>query len=141
VAVLILSIFIIVTERSSPNQLTTPFYLGIAILGYSRAVAVWWLNEKETYQKELQKIMGVSQFNYIITWIVYFIANGLLVSVVMMLIVKFLVITDGTNFAPGYSFIHLAILYPLYSISNVGFVLVMCTFFSKAKTGSQVSIS
>jgi uncharacterized Tic20 family protein len=102
---------------------------------------VWWLNEKETHQKELQKIMGVSQFNYIVTWIVYFIANGLLVSVIMMLIAKFLIITDGTNFAPGYGFIHLAILYVLYSISNVGFVLVLSTFFSKAKTGSQVNSS
>ncbi len=137
VAVLILSVFIIVTERSSPNQLTTPFYLGIAILGYSRAVAVWWLSEKEGHQKELQKIMGVSQFNYIFTWITYFLANGLLVSVVMMLIVKFLVLTDGTNFEAGYGFIHIAIIYLLYSISNVGFVLVMCTVFSKAKTGSQ----
>lgn len=63
-----------------------------------------------------------------------------MVSVLMMIIVKFLVITDGTNFAPGYGFIHLAILYVLYSISNVGFVLFLSTFLSKAKTGSQVSI-
>jgi hypothetical protein len=136
--VIILSIFIIVTEHASPNQLTTPFYLGIAIAGYSRTVAVWWLTEKETHQKELQKIMGVSQFSYIITWILYFVANGLIVSAVMILIVRFLVVTDGTVYAEGYSFIHVAILYILYAMANVGYVLIMCTFFSKAKTGSQV---
>jgi hypothetical protein len=42
-AVLILSIFIIVTERTNPNTFSSPFYLGIAIAGYSRTVAVWWL--------------------------------------------------------------------------------------------------
>jgi hypothetical protein len=60
---------------------------------------------------------------------------------VMMLIIKFLVITDGTTFAEGYGFSHIAILYLLYSIANVGFVLIMCTFFTKAKTGSQVHIA
>ncbi len=46
IAVIILSIFIVISERTSPNQFTTPFYLGIAIAGYSRAIAVWWLTEK-----------------------------------------------------------------------------------------------
>jgi uncharacterized Tic20 family protein len=95
----LLSIFIVISERSSPNQFTTPFYLSIAVVGFARTIAVWWLNEKETHQKELQKIMGVSQFNYTITWILYFIANGLFISLLMMLIVKFLVITDDTTFA------------------------------------------
>lgn len=81
--------------------------------------------------------MGVSQFNYIISWIVYFIANGAIVSIVMMAIVWFFVITDATNFAAGIGFWNIAILYFLYSVSNIGFVMILCTFFSKAKTGSQ----
>jgi hypothetical protein len=48
--------------------------------------------------------MGVQQLSYILSWIVYFIMNGLLVSVVMMIIVKSLVITDDTQFADGYGF-------------------------------------
>lgn len=43
--------------------------------------------------------MGVSQFNYIITWILYFIANGIIVSIVMMAAIGFLAVTDETSFA------------------------------------------
>lgn len=81
--------------------------------------------------------MGVSQFNYIISWIVYFITNGLIVSIVMMLIVRFFIISDETKFAQGYGFWNIAVLYFSYSLANIGFMLVLCTFFSKAKTGSQ----
>lgn len=137
IAVIILSIFIIVLERTQPNNFATPLYLGIAMAGYSRSIAVWWLTEKETHQKELQKIMGVSQFNYIISWLVYFIANGAIVTFVMMAIVRLFVITDSTNFAEGMGFWNIAVLYFLYSIANIGFVMILCTFFSKAKTGSQ----
>jgi hypothetical protein len=82
--------------------------------------------------------MGVSQFNYIFSWIMYFIANGLIVSIVMMLITGTLVVTEDTRYAEGYGFWNIAVLYFLYSISNVGYVLIMCAFFNKAKTGSQV---
>jgi len=81
--------------------------------------------------------MGVQQLSYILSWIVYFIMNGLLVSVVMMIIIKSLVITDQTQFAEGYGFEHIALLYFLYTIANIGYVLIMCSFFSSAKTGSQ----
>ena len=81
--------------------------------------------------------MGVSQMSYILSWIVYFIMNGLLISVVMMIILKFLVITHDTNFAEGYDFWNIALLYFLYSLANIGYVLIMCSFFTNAKTGSQ----
>lgn len=99
IAVIILSVFIIITERTNPNQFTTPFYLGIAIAGFSRSVAVWWLEEKDTHQKELQKIMGVSQLAYTFSWLIYFLLNGMIVSLVMILIMRLFVITDRTNFA------------------------------------------
>lgn len=137
IAVLIICVFIIILEQSQPNNLVTPMYMGIALAGYSRSIAVWWLTEKETHQKELQKIMGVSQFNYIISWLVYFIANGSIVTFVMMLLVRLFVITDSTRFAEGMGFWNIAVLYFLYSLSNIGFVMILCTFFSKAKTGSQ----
>jgi ATP-binding cassette subfamily A (ABC1) protein 3 len=54
-----------------------------------------------------------------------------------MLILKFFIISDETNFAPGYGFIDVALLFFLYSLSNIGYVLIMCCFFTKAKTGSQ----
>jgi hypothetical protein len=43
VSVLILSVFIIISEHTDPNSFQTPFYLGIAITSYSRAIAVLWL--------------------------------------------------------------------------------------------------
>ena len=43
--------------------------------------------------------MGVSQFNYIITWIVYFIANGVIVSIVMMAVIGFFAVSDETKYA------------------------------------------
>ena len=46
ISVIILAIFIVITERTSSNQFTTPFYLAIAVAGYSRTLAVWWLEEK-----------------------------------------------------------------------------------------------
>ena len=43
--------------------------------------------------------MGVSYLSYLLSWLLYFILNGLIISVVMLLIVRFLVITDDTVFA------------------------------------------
>lgn len=137
IAVVILCVFVIILEHAEPNNFATPMYMGIAMAGYSRSIAVWWLTEKETHQKELQKIMGVSQFNYIVSWLAYFLANGTIVTCVMMLIVRLLVINDSTVFAEGMGFWNIAALYFLYSVANIGFVMVLCTFFSKAKTGSQ----
>ena len=119
----------------------TPFYLSITVAGFSRTVAVWWLEEKESHQKELQKIMGISQLPYILSWLSYFFLNGLLVSLVMITIMRLFVVTEYTKFASGHGFIDLACVYFLYTVSNIGYVMLLCTFFSKAKTGSQVPIT
>jgi hypothetical protein len=82
--------------------------------------------------------MGVSQMSYILSWLVYFIMNGLIISTVMMIILRALVITDATNFADGYDFWSIALLYFLFTLANIGYILIMCSFFTNAKTGSQV---
>jgi len=81
--------------------------------------------------------MGLSQKTYVLAWMLYFILNGLIITVVFMLITKFLIITDGTKFAEGYGFWDIVFLYFLFSLSNIGYVLLISCFFSKAKTGSQ----
>lgn len=34
--------------------------MAMAIIGYSRSVVFGWVTEKETFQKEMQNIMGIS---------------------------------------------------------------------------------
>lgn len=87
----------------------------------------------------MQNIMGVSFFGYALSWLVYFVLNALYVWAVMLIILKFGVVNvEGFNYAEGYGFIHIAILYFIYALSTIGFVLVLSTFFSKAKTAAQV---
>jgi hypothetical protein len=82
--------------------------------------------------------MGCSQKSYIFSWLSYFILNGMLVSTVMLLITKIFIVSDKTAYKEGYGFIHIAALFFLFTISNIGFVLILCPFFSKVKTGIQV---
>ncbi len=85
--------------------------------------------------------MGLSQFNYITSWIFYFILNGLLVTLVMMLIMKFFVFgldSSDAYIKEGYNFAHIVFIFGLYCISNIGFIMLLTTFFSKAKTATQV---
>lgn len=138
-SVLILSIFIVISERTNPNSFTTPLYLAIAVTSYSRALASWWLQEKESHQKELQKIMGVNYLSYLFSWLAYFIINGLMIALLMLIIMKLLVITDDTDFAEGYSFMSLVPLYLLFVLTTIGYVLTLCSFFSTSKTGTQVA--
>lgn len=84
--------------------------------------------------------MGLSQISYITSWIFYFILNGLLITIIMMLVAYLFIITDDTIWGDGYGFWNVALLYFLYTVSNIGFVLILCIFFNKAKTGSMVQI-
>lgn len=94
ISVIILSVFIVVSEMNDPNRFESPFYLAIAITSYSRGVAVHWLEEKESHQRELQRIMGVSYISYLLSWLAYFILNGAIISAVMLTITKFFIVTD-----------------------------------------------
>ena len=82
--------------------------------------------------------MGLSQFMYLLAWLTYYLLNAFLVTAVMMLIFRFGVINDDFKFAEGYGFINIVVLYVVYSISIIGFVLLISNFFNKAKTAAQV---
>lgn len=81
--------------------------------------------------------MGVSYLSYLLSWLVYFIVNGAIISTVMMLITRFLIITEDTNFEPDYGFFNIVALYFVFVLGNIGYVLFLSCFFSKAKTGAQ----
>lgn len=81
--------------------------------------------------------MGVTYPAYLLSWLFYFICNGIIISTIMLVITRLLVITDDTKFAEGYSFSDLVPLYYLFMLANLGFVLLLSCFFDKAKTGAQ----
>lgn len=91
----------------------------------------------------MQSIMGVSFFTYFLSWILYFLLNALYVCLFILLILKFGVLLpnkDYTDFADGYSFIHIVLLLVIYSISLIGFMLLLSLLFSKVKTAVQVTV-
>lgn len=138
---MILGVFVVIAEHTQPNNFITPFYMALAVAGYSRTVALTWVNERESRQKELQKIMGLSHFTYILAWLSYYLLNGFLVSLLMMLIFRFGVMpVDDFQFADGYGFWNVVLLYYIYTISIIGFTFLLCNLFSKAKTAAQVWI-
>lgn len=140
ISTIILGAFIILVESNSPNNIITPFYLSMAIIGYGRSVGFTWALEKETYQKEMQNIMGISFMGYLFTWLLYFVINAIYVWGVMILLLYFGVANSkaGINFAEGFGFSDLAFLYFIYALSTISFVMLLSVFFKKAKVAAQV---
>ena len=86
--------------------------------------------------------MGISQFMYLLAWLVYYLLNAFLVSLLMMLIFAFGVSShDEFKYADGYGIMNVVLIYFIYAFSIIGFVLLISNFFSKAKTAAQVLIS
>lgn len=112
--------------------------MALAILGYSRAVGLNWVIEKENRHKELQSIMGMRILSYWVGWLTYFFLNGILVSVLMLIIFAITINVSSFKFAEGFSFYHLIIIYFFFMTNVTGFVLVVSILFSKAKTAAQV---
>lgn len=110
---------------------TIPFYMTMAITSYSRAMVIAWVGERQTRQKEVQEIMGLNPYSHFIGWIIYFILNGLYVSIVFIVPLQFINIFDGSSFGL------LLGLYILYMFSSFFFVLFISTFFNDSKTAAQ----
>ena len=81
--------------------------------------------------------MGVNYVSYLLAWLVYFVMNGLIISVVTLVVMGVAVVDDDTKFENGYGFVDLVPLYLLFVLSNIGYVMMLCCFFSKVKTGAQ----
>lgn len=89
-------------EYNAPNNIMTPFYLSMAVIAYTRSVVFNWVNEKETFQRELQNIMGISFATYFIGWLIYFLLNAFYVCLIILIILKFAVLmpfSDSIVFA------------------------------------------
>lgn len=100
-----------------------------------------WVLEKETYQKDMQTIMGISFFGYALTWLLYFVLNGVYVWGVMVLILKFGVVSNEEfRYADGYGFADVAGLYFLYTLTTIGFIMLISTLFRKAKVAAQAMV-
>lgn len=97
ISVLILSVMLVVLEHNQSNNILSPFYMSMAIIGYSRSVGFNWVLEKETFQKEMQNIMGISYLTYYVSWLIYFLLNALYVCLVMLLIFWLAVIVPSNN--------------------------------------------
>ena len=139
ISVVILGVFLVLIERESSNNLMSPFYMSLAVMGYTRATGLNWVMERETRQKELQKIMGMTSLGYVGGWLIYFILNALAICTFMMLILWFGVIGFNPKFlyAEGYGFVHIVIIYLAYALSLIGFILMISNFFDRAKTAAQ----
>ncbi len=87
--------------------------------------------------------MGVSHGTYFISWLTYYWLNGLLVSVLMVTLLKLTILDgfldSGTIIEDGYNIGHIYVLYYLYCTGTIGFMMVLCTFFQKAKTAGQAT--
>lgn len=46
ISVAILGALVCTMEHLNPNDMSTPFYISMAIIGYSRSVIFLWVNEK-----------------------------------------------------------------------------------------------
>ena len=116
------------------NAQYIPIYMSFAIVMFCRGVALNWVNEKQSKQAEVQKIMGATNLAYFSGWFVFFILNGLILSLIFV----GLIIVSGvlsTSYLSYGSFIGLYILFMLASLS---FVLFISSFFSDATLASQI---
>lgn len=81
--------------------------------------------------------MGLNTYAHFIGWLIYFLVNGVYVSVVFMFPLKFLGLFDNSmGFIP---FGNMFGLYMLYMLSSFFFVLFLSTFFKDAKIAAQAT--
>lgn len=135
----ILGVFLVLIERADHNNFMSPFYLSMALIGYTRTTGLNWVQEREARQKELQKIMGMTSAGYLVGWLLYFLLNALIVCTLMMAVFYFGVLIPNPHFifAKGYGYFNVVLLYWLYACSLIGFVLMVSNFFDKAKAAAQ----
>ncbi len=114
--------------------------MSLAVVAFSRSVTVSWVSERETHQKELQKIMGVPHIVYTMAWLTFFLINGLMNCIIMCTILTIFVfdgVVGNSSIESGFNVGNIYLLYFLMCTATIGFTLIFCSFFSDAKTASQ----
>lgn len=111
-----------------------PFYMTIAIMLFCRGVGLTWVGERQSKQAEVQKIMGLSNAAYYCAWMLFYIINGLFLSVIFIGVLE----AAGIFNDMGISFPIILLLYFLYLVCSFSFVLFLSVFFSDAMLASQV---
>lgn len=108
--------------------------MGIAIMLFCRGVALSWSNEKQSKQAEVQKIMGASNTAYYAGWMVYYLLNGIFLSLVFIGVLTGAGLFSGSNTSFG----EVLGLYFLYLVCSFSFVLFLTSFFQDAILASQI---
>lgn len=122
------------TGSSASSQQPIPFFMGIAITLFCRGVALTWVNERQSRQAELQKIMGMSNTAYYCAWMVFYLIDGFIISLIFMGILSAAGIFAGSSLSFGTALG----LYFLYLLASFSFVLFLSCFFQDALLASQV---
>ena len=122
------------SSGSSNNTQFIPIYMSIAIMMFCRGVALSWVGEKQSKQAEVQKIMGTTNSAYLTGWFMFFILNGVFLSVVYVGTLQGLGVFNNSTVSFG----TIVGLYALYMLSSFSFVLFLSLFFSDALLASQI---
>lgn len=119
---------------NSDSSQYIPVYMSIAIMMFCRGVALNWVAQKQTKQAEVQKIMGTKTPSFIASWIIFFIINGIIISVQYIGLLE----VTGVFAKSNISFGTILGLYALYMLASFSFVLFLASFFEEALLASQV---
>ena len=121
------------TSSMQAFSLTSSIYLVLAFVPYITALLVSLVQEKEQKQKELMRIMGMSDLAYWLSWLFTY-AIILFFSV---LVLNAILVFGGSMGNSNY-FV-MVIIFFLYSISIIVVGFLMTPFFKVAKTAGTVA--
>ncbi|XP_074639186.1 cholesterol transporter ABCA5-like isoform X3 [Acropora palmata] len=121
------------TSSMQAFSLTSSIYLVLAFVPYITALLVSLVQEKEQKQKELMRIMGMSDLAYWLSWLFTY-AIILFFSV---LVLNAILVFGGSMGNSNY-FV-MVIIFFLYSISIIMVGFLMTPFFKVAKTAGTVA--
>ncbi len=128
---------VVAALKASSNSTSTqyiPIYMSIAIMMFCRGVALSWVGEKQSKQGEVQKIMGATNAAYYSGWMVFFIINGAILSLIYINVLNAIGIFKEAPVGLG----TIIGLYILFMLASFSFVLFLSSFFSDALLASQI---
>jgi hypothetical protein len=107
----------------------------LAIMLFVRGSVLTWVSEKQYKHVEVQKIMGATFSAYLISWMAFFLLNGLILSVKFIGILSIAgVFSDLSSEVIGQMFG----LYFLLMFAVFSFCLMFSSFFSDSQLAAQV---
>ena len=121
------------TPSTQAFSITASIYLVLAFVPYITALLVNLVQEKEQKQKELMRIMGMSDLAY---WLSWFFTYAIILFFSVLVLNAILVL--GGSMGNSNYFVMVIIFY-LYGMSIIMVSFVMTPFFKVAKTAGTVA--